>query len=229
VPQFAELVEKVCSAKSLVIFRGQCEDKDLLPKVARLTPANGKTLVEAETLMIDEFRRRALPYIHFEPRDDWDWLALAQHHGLATRLLDWTTNPMAALWFAVEKPAVSPNGIVWAFTVENSDFHLDSETPFSIAKTRIFRPRHITSRIIAQGGWFTAHRFVPKDHKFVALNKNKTYNARLQKFTVPSSVFPILRRSLDRYGINAAGLFSDLDGLGKHAQAIHTLATDETS
>ncbi len=48
-----------------------------------------------------EFVARAGGMMAREPADEWEWLFILQHYGMATRLLDWTTNPFIALYFAV--------------------------------------------------------------------------------------------------------------------------------
>jgi hypothetical protein len=66
------------------LFRGQSTDESLISRLARLK-SKGE-LLNVENLMMAEFDRQLLPFTEFQPRDAWDLLALAQHHGPPTRL-----------------------------------------------------------------------------------------------------------------------------------------------
>jgi hypothetical protein len=95
--------------RSSFAFRGVGRiDYSLETSLARL----GRT-AELERHILRNFRK----YAHHKavPQDSvWNWLAVAQHHGLPTRMLDWTYSPYVALHFVTEAfDAFEADGVVW--------------------------------------------------------------------------------------------------------------------
>ncbi|MGN8050077.1 FRG domain-containing protein [Curtobacterium sp. 22159] len=95
-------------------FRGQgCSHRHLMPSLwRRLKPAAGQAevsstqVLELETRLLTRFRQRSLPYWPAGyPQTDWEHLFAMQHYGLPTRLLDWSTNLLMAVYFALDHDA----------------------------------------------------------------------------------------------------------------------------
>lgn len=204
-----------------ILYRGQNQDKTLLPKIARFDVPN---VEQMEREMLEDFQRRSVHLIDYQPASSWDWLALAQHHGMATRLLDWTENPLIALWFSISPPTdinIYEYSVVWGFNVPQEDVInvTEDRDPFSGVGNKVFKPNHITKRISAQFGWFTIHKASPGKN-FIAFEHNKDYRDRLFKIKVKRKCFAECKRRLHNFGINSASMYPDIDGLAKHVEWI---------
>jgi hypothetical protein len=204
-------------ADHFILYRGQTLDKALLPKIARYDLPD---VEETEREMLEDFQRRSIHLIDHHPGNSWDWLALAQHHGMATRLLDWTENPLIALWFSMSPKLEDMNvdySVVWGFNVPKEDIVIstDDKDPFKGRMTKVFKPNHITKRISSQFGWFTIHKG-DQDRKFIPFERNEEYSERLFKIKVESKCFKECKSRLHTFGINSASMYPDIDGLAKH-------------
>jgi hypothetical protein len=235
VPEFVGSILKISPPGSLL--RGQRHDGwSLTPSLERLRLPTTETIRDAERRLMATFESQCVPYLQREVRDPWDLLAMAQHHGLATRLLDWTSNPLVALWFAVrDPPAGEEPGVVHLFAPSDSDF-IDRARgdPYSVRSTKFFRPSHLNQRIIVQSGWFSVHKYNPPSARrpaghFSTLEKVKTYKSRIAKVAIPAHAFSRIRFDLDRLGVNDATLFPDLDGLSRHLNWSASLLSDEAA
>lgn len=88
VDEFLDILGEQCQSTDF-LFRGQRDGWTLLPRVARVAIPPEVRREDVERSLIEEFKRRAYVHLRDRPGNDWDWLALAQHHSLPTRLLDW--------------------------------------------------------------------------------------------------------------------------------------------
>jgi hypothetical protein len=210
VKSFEDLHKAVQNFKNnVVIYRGvRMIDHELKPKIGRYKKFKSNEIENEEKTILRLFKEQALPYLDFVPTSEWDWLAIAQHHGLPTRLLDWSRNPLVASYFSVEKEN-DGDSVVYAFRHNKYINTEKNKDPFSETSVGRFIPRHVTRRITAQTGMFTIHPDPRIDFR--------TDN-RITCITIKKEFRKTLKKILYQYGIHRASLFPDLDGLSKHIE-----------
>jgi len=229
IAELSELVESQFQddKQTTVLYRGHGAASFVLkPKVGRLRPSrNTTTETVNEALMLELFRRQSTDRVEVVTMNDWELLAIAQHHGLSTRLLDWTRNPVVALYFCVCREhetrdlSGSPKQedaeiVAWRCQKEDLSKPLPECGPLKIKEPLRYIPRVVTPRLRAQSGVFTAHP-VPTEEFEPA--------GKIVRIRIPYADRRELKRALFRHGIHEGTMFPDLDGLARH---IEWCATD---
>ena len=218
-----EQIQEYRDEKVDFVYRGvtDAEKHKLTPKIGRPElDLKGKISYE-ERLLFRKFKERAIANLAFVPRNDWEWLALAQHHGLPTRLLDWTLNPLVAAYFAVEKEHEADSAIYVLhnrklITIDVIEKNKDYRSPFNVpSPVRRYQPADLTVRIVAQSGLFTIHPDPQQPYEPDSIS-------RIEKIVIKKEFRRDLKKILYTYGIHRGTLFPDLDGLAQHLQWLRT-------
>jgi hypothetical protein len=204
---FPDYIEQLCSDQlSGYLFRGVTDAANhaLVPGIGRRARFRNLSLAEVtsqEKHGLGKFRLEGARHVPGNP-DAWSWMVIARHHGMLVRLLDWTRNPLVALFFAVWERS----GATAAVYAEHFGKHIDIEAepdPFAVTQAGKFQPSHSSARVAAQASMLSIHPDPRIAHD----------SDTLVCFELPAKLAPSMKACLRRCGIHPATIFPDLDGL----------------
>jgi hypothetical protein len=221
-------------------FRGSTNrNHSLVPSLAR-PPFK----LEHEHALINAFKQNAVQFVDQRPQSEWEWIFIARHHNVPTRLLDWTESPLIGLYFATHSIDV-PNrndrrdGALWLLLpadlnsqgniklpdrrdlpiFEDDDEHLHNYLP------SVMSSEHHT-RLIPAAGIAVRHskRMQAQHSVFTVTHRDQTPieavtdGMHIGRYIVPSSAKRRIRRQLEALRIDRLSVFPELDNAARLAR-----------
>jgi hypothetical protein len=216
-----------------------------LDTLGGVSPAHSKADLEEHILR--NFIRYSRPFFGVSAVNDWEVLIAAQHHGLPTRLLDWTYSPMVAAHFATIEGEAGTDRAVWrldwkavhrffrlpdrALLIQDLEGIFGQDRPFTPwalfeprARERQFacmiEPPSLDARIATQAATFTLCS--EKRQSFESFLEAIGLSSALTRIVIPARDVGRLRDQLDLVSVDERRLFPDLDGLADYLRRYYS-------
>ncbi len=209
-----------------------------LDRLGGVEPPHTKKHLEEHLLRnFIRYGRKFLPEPHNS--DLWEVMVAAEHHGLPTRLLDWTHSPVIAAHFATLSPGPATDRVIWkldwrkihrgyglrdlAFLVEDlasmlTERGFENSWAFLSGTTRkgrefvcLLEPPALTPRLEAQSAAFTLAS--TKDKSLENILADACLDDALEQFVIPAGRVDFIRDQLDICAVDERHLFPGLDGI----------------